>query len=861
MSDEARAPSPDEPSGTGAAPAMGDEDRSLLVEYLRGIGLEEDEMADAIAQIVKLAAAHEQEQRSREPIEPLLEAFEGHDGVAAVAQGIVDGRFKNVVVMCGAGISVAAGIPDFRTPGTGLYDNLQKYDLPDPQSIFEINYFKERPSAFYHLAKELFPGTFAPTPTHYLLRLLHEKGVLLRCFSQNIDSLETLAGLPKEKMVAAHGNFDSAHCVTTGAEVPVDEVREAILAGEEGWQAMRDRYGGLVKPDIVFFGEKLPPRFQECMMSDLPQCDLLIVMGTSLKVQPFASLVGQVASDVPRLLINREKAGERMGGIVGMLQGDRDGFDFSETNYRDACFLGDCDDGARALASSCGWGDELERMCVSQYDSLIAQGQVSMAICYCHRGASHALLGDEAAAERDFRKALEIDSLLTVAADQLVQLVGAERAGLEVAAACTDPMEVAAAQLDAGQMQQLQQHLAAVRIQRVMRKRAEADSQSKEPEPEPVPEPELEPEPEPAAAGSATKVPSIADSLSHISGLWQGSRIGVTSRSDEAASVEQEEQEEQEEEEEPLEWVLSLQRAGDDLNTPTAFGATVVKNEGPFTLRGGWTQSTGKVELMAVPENFPEGDDLHYEYEAALLLPGSSGASGGGTAPNTWRLEGKWRTVTGAEVAAAVREAEAEAEAAAAAAASAEATGDGSTQTIAAPEVARPVKEWSGTFSCELLVVSDDTGGIAGMGGLFLGEAAPAAHLADSVPRNPINWCLAALPASSSDQQQLMCPLVGAGFFDDSGDFPGSPVLWFYLEGSIAADTGKFTLNKIYERKTGAMTIAYTGEVVAVSGDSGSGMSQLAELKGEWANADQGTFGVFGCRQEARQGTMPAPCA
>ena len=346
--------------------------------------------------------------------EPLLDAFEGAEGVAAVARGIRDGSFKNVIVMCGAGISVAAGIPDFRSKGTGLYDNLQKYDLPDPQSIFDINYFQQHPSAFYHLARELFPGTFAPTPAHFLLRLLHEKGVLLRCFSQNIDSLESLAGLPQEKLVAAHGNFDSAHCIASGEEVPMDEVRDAIMTGEEGWKAMRDRHGGLVKPDIVFFGENLPPRFYQRTKLDMPQCDLLIVMGTSLQVQPFASLVGKVNSDVPRLLINREKVGD---GIAG-------GFDFSKaTNYRDAFFLGDCDVGARALASACGWGADLERMCITAYDRLIGQGNVSMAVCYAHRGASNALLGIDAAAEADFRKALTLEPALTAAHEGLHTLV------------------------------------------------------------------------------------------------------------------------------------------------------------------------------------------------------------------------------------------------------------------------------------------------------------------------------------------------------------------------------------------------------------------------------------------------------
>jgi hypothetical protein len=65
-----------------------------------------------------------------------------------------------ILVMTGAGISTAAGIPDFRSPGTGLYDNLQKYNLPDPQAVFQIDYLKENPKPFFLLAKELYPGNF-----------------------------------------------------------------------------------------------------------------------------------------------------------------------------------------------------------------------------------------------------------------------------------------------------------------------------------------------------------------------------------------------------------------------------------------------------------------------------------------------------------------------------------------------------------------------------------------------------------------------------------------------------------------------------------------------------------------------------
>jgi len=71
-----------------------------------------------------------------------------------LVKGLKEGKFKKIVVATGAGISVSAGIPDFRSPKTGLYQNLEKYDLPTPESIFDIAYFNEKPEAFYQLANE-----------------------------------------------------------------------------------------------------------------------------------------------------------------------------------------------------------------------------------------------------------------------------------------------------------------------------------------------------------------------------------------------------------------------------------------------------------------------------------------------------------------------------------------------------------------------------------------------------------------------------------------------------------------------------------------------------------------------------------
>ena len=78
-----------------------------------------------------------------------------------------------------------------RTPGTGLYDNLQKYNLPYPEAIFDINYFTYDQQPFFALAKELYPsGYYRPNAVHYFIRLLHDKGLLLRNYTQNIDGLE-----------------------------------------------------------------------------------------------------------------------------------------------------------------------------------------------------------------------------------------------------------------------------------------------------------------------------------------------------------------------------------------------------------------------------------------------------------------------------------------------------------------------------------------------------------------------------------------------------------------------------------------------------------------------------------------------
>ena len=277
-----------------------------------------------------------------------------------------------VVVLLGAGASTSAGIPDFRSKGSGLYGNLQEYDLPRPQMMFDLDYFKSEPAAFYKFAQQaaFWPSAYQPTPTHHFIALLEARGMLRRCYTQNIDSLERRAGVSADKIVAAHGNFDSATCLDTGEKVPIAKVEAAIKRGE--WKALRDEFGGLVKPDVVFFGEQLPPNFFSSASEDLARCDLLLVVGTSLAVAPFNDLIHKAREDCVRVLVNREKVALRgtlsvPGGLSELERAlgvdafpDLRGFAFDEEdNERDVCLLGDCDDQIYALCEELGWAEQL----------------------------------------------------------------------------------------------------------------------------------------------------------------------------------------------------------------------------------------------------------------------------------------------------------------------------------------------------------------------------------------------------------------------------------------------------------------------------------------------------------------------
>ncbi|XP_042760122.1 NAD-dependent protein deacetylase sirtuin-3, mitochondrial isoform X2 [Panthera leo] len=236
------------------------------------------------------------------------------------------------------------------SPRSGLYSNLQRYDLPYPEAIFELTFFHHNPKPFFALAKELHPGSYRPNVIHYFLRLLHDKGLLLRLYTQNIDGLERVAGIPASKLVEAHGSFASATCTVCRRPFP----------GKDVWaEVMVDRIPrcpvctGIVKPDIVFFGETLPQRFLLHVV-DFPMADVLLILGTSLEVEPFASLSEAVRSSVPRLLINRD--------LVGPFAW--------RPRSRDVVQLGDMVHSVERLVELLGWTEELQDLMRQEAEKL-----------------------------------------------------------------------------------------------------------------------------------------------------------------------------------------------------------------------------------------------------------------------------------------------------------------------------------------------------------------------------------------------------------------------------------------------------------------------------------------------------------
>ncbi|XP_073935093.1 NAD-dependent protein deacetylase sirtuin-1 isoform X3 [Castor canadensis] len=215
---------------------------------------------------------------------------------------------KKIIVLTGAGVSVSCGIPDFRSRD-GIYARLAVDfpDLPDPQAMFDIEYFRKDPRPFFKFAKEIYPGQFQPSLCHKFIALSDKEGKLLRNYTQNIDTLEQVAGI--QRIIQCHGSFAAASCLICKYKVDCEAVRGDIFNQQVVPRCPRcpvDEPLAIMKPEIVFFGENLPEQFHRAMKYDKDEVDLLIVIGSSLKVRPVALIPSSIPHEVPQILINRE---------------------------------------------------------------------------------------------------------------------------------------------------------------------------------------------------------------------------------------------------------------------------------------------------------------------------------------------------------------------------------------------------------------------------------------------------------------------------------------------------------------------------------------------------------------------------
>jgi NAD-dependent deacetylase len=211
---------------------------------------------------------------------------------------------RSVVALTGAGISVPSGIPDFRTPRTGLWENV------DPMEVAHIDVFHRDPERFWHFYGDRFASLRdkRPNGAHHVLAELERRGVLDAVITQNIDGLHEAAGV--RELIEVHGSISHASCLVCGERHELEDVRERLAAAPDGVPRCSSEHP--LKPDVVLFGELLPEAALERASLLAAGADVLLCIGSSLEVWPVAQL--------PRLTL-------ASGGAVALVTKGRTPYD------------------------------------------------------------------------------------------------------------------------------------------------------------------------------------------------------------------------------------------------------------------------------------------------------------------------------------------------------------------------------------------------------------------------------------------------------------------------------------------------------------------------------------------------------
>jgi NAD-dependent deacetylase len=201
-------------------------------------------------------------------------------GAARLAELL--GSAGRVLALTGAGISVPSGIPDFRSPGTGLWANV------DPMEVAHIEVFRRDPERFWQFYGQRFAALRGKRPNgaHHALVELERRGVVEAVVTQNIDGLHRLAGT--RDLIEVHGSIGTSSCLECGARFELPEARSRLAAAADG--VPRCDCGAPLKPDVVLFGELLPEAALARASALASRAEVLLCVGSSLEVYPVAQL-------------------------------------------------------------------------------------------------------------------------------------------------------------------------------------------------------------------------------------------------------------------------------------------------------------------------------------------------------------------------------------------------------------------------------------------------------------------------------------------------------------------------------------------------------------------------------------------
>jgi NAD-dependent deacetylase len=192
---------------------------------------------------------------------------------------------SRTVVLTGAGISVPSGIPDFRTPGTGLWENV------DPMEVAHIDAWRSDPDRFWRFYGQRFASLVdkRPNAAHAALATLEGRGLIRAVITQNIDRLHRAAGT--RRLIEVHGSIEMSVCLECGGRQPLERVAAQLRRAPDEAPECPACIAPL-KPDVVLFGELLPERALAEAQALAAEADLMLCVGSSLEVYPVAALPG-----------------------------------------------------------------------------------------------------------------------------------------------------------------------------------------------------------------------------------------------------------------------------------------------------------------------------------------------------------------------------------------------------------------------------------------------------------------------------------------------------------------------------------------------------------------------------------------